>query len=235
MDKKQWQEGAKAAMPVVLGYLPVALAFGVLAQRAGMTRFEVGLMSLLVYAGSSQFIAVEMILEGVTWLPIVMTTFLVNLRHFLMSSSLSHYFNKCSLRTLCLLSAQLTDESFALAVSDPSKIENRPSYLFGLQMISQLSWVLGSVAGALFGGMIDHESYGLPFALPSLFICLLVFQIKSPHHFWMMVLAGVFSLFFKWLVPGNGYIVLAALLTAGIAVVIKERSNPKGKEASKLR
>jgi 4-azaleucine resistance transporter AzlC len=234
MDSNQWRDGMKAATPIVLGYLPVGVAFGVLAQRAGMTPFDVGLMSLLVYAGSSQFIAAELISKGVTWFPIVITTFFINLRHLLMSSTLSLYLNKNSLRTLCLLSAQLTDESFAVAMSEPSKVENRPGYLFGLQITSQFAWIGGSVAGALFGSLIDHEGYGLPFALPGLFICLLVLQIKSLQHFWMMIVAGFLSLFFKWLVPGNWYIVLAALLTSGIGVAVKMRKTTSPKSKGKV-
>ena len=109
MGSHPWREGAKAAAPIVLGYLPVGVAFGVLARRAGMAPFEVGLMSFLVYAGSSQFIAVELISEGIAWFPIVITTFFVNLRHLLMSSTVSLYLKKESLRTLTLVSAQLTD------------------------------------------------------------------------------------------------------------------------------
>ena len=180
-------------------------------------------MSFLVYAGASQFIAVEMISKGIIWFPIVLTTFFINLRHLLMSSTLSLFFNKNSLRTLGLLSAQLTDESFAVAMSDTSKILNRPKYLFGLQMTSQLAWISGSVGGAFFGSLIDHKEYGLPFALPALFICLLVLQIKGPNHFWMMVIAGISSLFFKWVFPGNWYILLATLLASGIGVAIKSK------------
>ena len=98
MDDKQFKEGAKAALPIVLGYLPVGMAFGVLARKAGLTSFEVGLMSLLVYVGASQFIAVEMISKGFMWFPIVLTTLFVNLRHLLMSSTVSLYFNKNSVR-----------------------------------------------------------------------------------------------------------------------------------------
>jgi len=191
MDNGRFRDGAKAALPIVLGYLPVGMAFGILAQKAGLTTFEAGSMSLLVYAGASQFIAVEMISKGILWFPIVLTTFFINLRHLLMSSTLSLFFNRNSLRALGLLSAQLTDESFAVAMSDSSKISNRPRYLLGLQMTSHLAWISGSVGGAFFGSLIDHREYGLPFALPALFICLLMIQIKNPHHFGMMVIAGV--------------------------------------------
>ena len=223
MDGDQFRKGMKAALPIVLGYLPVGMAFGVLARNAGLTTLEAGSMSLLVYAGASQFIAVEMISKGMIWFPIVLTTFFINLRHLLMSSTLSLYFNGNRLRTLGLLSAQLTDESFALAMSNTSKIENRPGYLFGLQITSHFAWITGSVGGALFGGLIDHKGYGIPFALPALFICLLLLQIRKVHHFYIMVVAGIFSLFFKWVLPGNWYIILTALLASGIGIYISSK------------
>jgi len=223
MDGDQFRKGMKAALPIVLGYLPVGMAFGVLARNAGLTTLEAGSMSLLVYAGASQFIAVEMISKGMIWFPIVLTTFFINLRHLLMSSTLSLYFNGNRLRTLGLLSAQLTDESFALAMSNTSKIENQPGYLFGLQITSHFAWITGSVGGALFGGLIDHKGYGIPFALPALFICLLLLQIRKVHHFYIMVVAGIFSLFFKWVLPGNWYIILTALLASGIGIYISSK------------
>ena len=229
MDKGQFREGTKAALPIVLGYLPVGIAFGLLARKAGLSTLEVTLMSMLVYAGASQFLAIEMILKGMAWFPIVLTTFFINLRHLLMSSTISLYFNKNPLRTLGLLSAQLTDESFAVAMSNTSEIENRPGYLYGLQMTSQAAWVSGSTCGALFGSLINHDGYGLPFALPGLFICLLVMQIKSFRHLWIMILGGGASLFFKWAFPGNWYILLAALLASGLGVAIEMAKGKKGK------
>jgi 4-azaleucine resistance transporter AzlC len=226
MDNHQFKEGAKAALPIVLGYLPVGVAFGILARKAGLTTFEVGWMSFLVYAGASQFIAIEMISKGILWFPIVMATFFINLRHLLMSSALSLYFKKNRFRTLSLLSAQLTDESFAVAISNTSRILDRPSYLFGLQMTSQLAWIAGSVGGSLFGKLIDHKEYGIPFALPSLFICLLLIQIKKVRHLWVMVIAGISSILFKWAFPGNWYILLTGLLASGIGMAIETKLIP---------
>lgn len=223
-----FREGVKDALPVVLGYLPVGMAFGLLARNAGLTPSEVAWMSLLVYAGASQFLAIEMIDKGMTWPPIVLATFFINLRHFLMSSNLSLYFKNTRLRLLGFLSAQLTDESFAVATSNPPKVKDNPPYLFGLQITSHFAWVIGSVGGALFGPLIKISEYGLPFAFPSLFICLLVFQLKSVRHFGIMVVAGVSSLFFKWALQGNWYILLAALLAGGIGVVV-EAINTKQK------
>jgi 4-azaleucine resistance transporter AzlC len=236
MDDHQFREGAKTALPIVLGYLPVGMAFGILARKAGLTTFEVALMSLIVYAGASQFLAIEMISKGMAWFPIVIATFFINLRHFLMSSNLSLFLKKVRLSFLGLLSAQLTDESFAVAVSNLPKVKNKTQYLFGLQMTSHLAWVSGSVGGALFGPLIKSSEYGLPFALPALFICLLVLQIKSPHHFLIMVVAGIFSLFFKWAFPGNWYILLTALFASGVGVMIKPKAqSPRDAEKSSAR
>jgi len=225
MVDNQVKGGVRAALPIVLGYIPVGVAFGVLARKAGLNPLEAGAMSFLVYAGASQFIAVEMISSGASLVPIILTTFFVNLRHLLMSSTVSLYFNRQSLRVMGLLSAQLTDESFAVAMADTSKISNRPRYLFALQMTSQLAWISGSVAGALFGSFIKSSSYGIPFALPALFICLLVLQLKSRIHFWVMGLAGIFSLFFRELLPGNWYMIGAALVAsiAGLFIELNGR------------
>jgi 4-azaleucine resistance transporter AzlC len=220
-NNSKFRDGVKSAFPIVLGYLPVGMAFGLLARNAGLTPSEVGLMSLLVYAGASQFLAVEMIFKGMTWFPIVLATLFINLRHFLMSSNLSLYFKNTRLPLLGFLSAQLTDESFAVAISNLPKVKNSPPYLFGLQMTSHLAWVIGSIGGALFGPLIKISEYGLPFALPSLFICLLVLQLKNVHHFGIMVVAGVSSLFFKWVFQGNWYILLTALLAGGIGLMVE--------------
>ena len=221
MNKSPFKEGVKAALPIVLGYLPVALTFGMLARQVGLTSLEVGFMSLFVYAGASQFLAIEMISRGMAGLSIILATFFINLRHLLMSSNLSLYFKNTRLLILSLLSAQLTDESYAVAISKLPEIKNRPPYLFGLQVTSQLAWIGGSVAGAFFSSLAKSTEWGLPFALPALFICLLVLQIKSLRHLWVMVMAGIFSLFFKWALPGNWYILVTALLASGIGILIE--------------
>jgi 4-azaleucine resistance transporter AzlC len=221
MDRGSFKEGVKAALPIVLGYLPVGITFGVLARKAGLTSCEAGLMSLFVYAGASQFLAIEMISKGIPTLSIILATCFVNLRHVLMSSNLSIYLRNIRIPLLGLLSAQMTDESYAVAISKLPWIENRPHYLLGLQIVSQLAWVVGSFAGALLSSPATSTGWGLPFALPALFICLLVLQIKNAHHFWVMVIAGMISVFFKWALPGNWYILLTALVASGIGMMIE--------------
>jgi 4-azaleucine resistance transporter AzlC len=210
------REGIKAALPIVLGYLPVGIAYGVLARAAGLSTLETGAMSLIVFAGASQFIAVGMLASGIATLPIILTTLAVNSRHLLMSSAIAPHFKGLPLKKLIPLAAQLTDESFAVAMADTVKMSGRPIYLIALQMTAWLAWFSGSLAGALFGSVVDSASFGIPFAMTALFICLLVIQIKSRAHLVVALVAGVLALSFKGILPNNLFIVAAAI-TAPLA------------------
>jgi 4-azaleucine resistance transporter AzlC len=220
---KDIREGIKAALPIVLGYLPVGMAYGVLARAAGLSTLETGAMSLFVFAGASQFIAVGMLASGAAILPIILTTFAVNLRHLLMSSAIAPYFKGLPLKKLVPLSAQLTDESFAMAMADTSKITGRPVYLIALQFTAYSAWFSGSVIGALFGSLINSASFGIPFAMTALFICLLVLQVKSKAHLAVALAAGVLALSFKGVLPNNLFIVAAAVIAPLIGLWLSQR------------
>jgi len=211
---RQFSAGARAALPIVLGYIPVGIAFGVLARQAGLSPWEALAMSLLVYAGASQFIAVEMLAAGAAALPIILTTFLGNLRHLLMSSTIACHLGRQPAGTVAAVAAELTDESFAVLMCHPERMARRPRFVIGLQVTAQLAWVGGTALGAAGGALIDSADYGIPFALPALFICLLVLQLKSWGQLAVMALAGALALLFKAALPGNWYIILAAVLAA---------------------
>ena len=230
MKFSQFRDGVRAALPIVLGYIPVGIAFGVLARKSGFSTLEAGAMSLIVYAGASQFIAIDMLAGGAAALPIILTTFLVNLRHFLMSSTISSHFKQNSLLGTAVIAAELTDESFAVAMSDTSKISGRPGFLFGLQLTAQAAWIAGTIAGAAFGPLVNSASYGIPFALPALFICLLVLQIKNMAHIAVMIMAGALSVSFKYLLPGNWNLILAAVMASAAGMWLPREEDEEEQE-----
>jgi predicted branched-subunit amino acid permease len=110
----------------------------VLARQSGLSLWEALAMSLFVYAGASQFIAVEMLAAGAAALPIILTVFLVNLRHLLMSATIACHLGRQPLGTSAAVAAELTDESFAVMMCHPEKITHRPRFVIGLQMTAQL-------------------------------------------------------------------------------------------------
>jgi 4-azaleucine resistance transporter AzlC len=220
---KTLQAGLRAAWPICLGYIPIGLAFGVLAQKAGLTALEVALMSVLVFAGSSQFIAVSMLSNGAAAAAIIMTTFMVNLRHLLMSSSLSVFLQTASRKKLSLFAYGVTDESFAINHARFSSGEWGVNRALALNHWANLTWVASTVAGGFCGQFIPAGFLGIDYALIAMFICLLISQLKGRLYILTAVFAGGFAVLLALLIPGNAYIVLASMMAATIGVICKRR------------
>lgn len=220
--------GLAAALPVCLGYVPIGLAFGVLAQKAGLTPVEIGLMSLLVYAGSSQFIGVSMLQTGAGSIPIIITTFFVNLRHFLMSSSLSIYLGNVSRKVLPLYAYGITDESFGINLNKFREGKWGIIPALAVNHATNLTWFASTVVGGIGGEFIPAGAFGIDFALSAMFICLLVFQLRGRKYIAIALIAGALSVIFSLLIPGNAYIILASIFAATIGVIFKKRQGKNG-------
>jgi len=217
------RDGLKAGWPICLGYVPIGMAFGVLAQKAGLTPVHIGLMSLLVFAGSAQFIAVSMLASGASAPAIITTTFVVNMRHVLMSSALAVYLRSAHRGLLALYAYGVTDESFAV---------NLPRFTRGTWSLpralvvnhsANLTWFVSTVAGGIGGRFIPKGALGIDYALIAMFICLLIYQIRMPIHLLTAALAGGSAVGLALLIPGNTYIVIASIAAATVGVVIKRK------------
>ncbi|UHA75913.1 AzlC family ABC transporter permease [Paenibacillus sp. 481] len=174
-------QGVKDCLPTVLGYLSIGFAAGVLERAAGLTIMEILLMSLFVYAGSAQFITAGMVLAGAPVTAIIFTIFLANLRHLLMSAALAPYFRHLPIWKNTLIGLQITDETFGVAANHlANRALGSDKWMLGLNVTAYLNWAIANVAGAFFGQWIaDPKAWGLDFALPAMFIGLLILQILS--------------------------------------------------------
>lgn len=225
------KEGMAAAWPICLGYAPLGLAFGVLAHNAGLAPWEIGLMSLFVYAGSAQFIAVSMIGSGSAVIPIILTTFTVNLRHLLMSSSLSVYLQRLGVGRLSLYAYGVTDESFALNMTRFRDGDWDWRRALALNQTANLAWIVSTIIGGYGGQFIPAGAFGIDYALPAMFICLLVFQIRGGLYVLVAVLSGLLAVAFSLLLPGNAYIVMASVTAATLGVFLRKGCG-KGREGA---
>lgn len=175
----------------------------------------------MVFAGAGQFIAVGLLKAGATFVTIVATTFLVNLRLFLMGMALQPKIKNWSKLRLGIIAAEITDETFVVASDHYS--DHEPSWPFhlGLNVTSHMAWVISSGLGASVGNLIqDPARFGLNFALPAMFIALLVGQIKNHTTLIVAVAAGIISLWARTVIPGNWHILLATVVAASLGVVI---------------
>ncbi|WP_285905195.1 AzlC family ABC transporter permease [Pseudodesulfovibrio pelocollis] len=187
-----WLSGVKQALPIVMGYLPVGAAFGVLAHKTGLSALETVLMSLLVYAGSAQLIAVAMFAAGMPPVSIVATTFVVNLRHLLMTASLTPGLKEWRQWQLGLFAYQVTDETFALHSARFARGETDRTTGFAINVTAHAAWVLASGLGYLAGaGIPDVRPLGLDYALPAMFIALLTMQVRNGLHVFVAGFTGL--------------------------------------------
>ncbi len=174
MDKKDIRsaiiEGLSAGWPICLGYIPIGLAFGVLAQKAGLNPLEIGLMSIFVFAGSAQFIAVSMLSGGAAITSIIMTTFAVNLRHLLLSSSLVVFFGNATRKKLSLFAYGVTDESFAVNLSKLKEDRWDLNRSLVVNHISNIMWVASTMIGGYSGQFIPSRAFGIDYVLTAMFI-----------------------------------------------------------------
>jgi 4-azaleucine resistance transporter AzlC len=222
--------GLIRAVPIILGYLPIGMAFGVLASTAGLSLYSAAAMSIFVFAGSAQLISVGLIASGATVASITITVFLVNLRHLLMSASLAPYLGKFKIWQQMLFSFELTDESFAVH-SAYFRQNGTPPFteIFALNFSAQLAWVCGTIIGAWIGGQFAFpiEKYGIDFALPAMFIALLVIQIEKKNHFFVALLAASLGLIFYLLGFSQLYIVLATIIAAVVGAATENNEVEK--------
>ena len=218
-------KGVKGAIPIVLGYMPIGMAFGILAVQQGLSVYDIFLMSLLVYAGSAQFISVAMIASGAVMMSIIMTTFLVNLRHLLMSASLSPFLKHIPSKAQALISYGITDETYAVAITQVSQQKMSGRYFAGLHITSQLGWVISTVVGGLLGGMMPNPTrWGIDFALSAMFIALLIMQIDNKKKVLVSICAAGISILIAMSLKGNWHIIISAVLGATIGVIIESWS-----------
>lgn len=212
----------KQALPIILGYLPVGFAYGVLARKSGISIDNTVIMSLIVFAGSAQFIAVGLIASGASALSVIITTFIVNLRHMLMSAALSPYLKKWSKLEIAGFTFQLTDESFAVHSTRFANGDTHKGETFLINSIAQLAWVGGTVLGIFSSTLIsDVKPMGLDYALPAMFIALLIFQIKDKSHVIVGLITGLLSTALALGGAGQWNVIIATLIGATLGAAVK--------------
>jgi 4-azaleucine resistance transporter AzlC len=203
-------------VPSVFVYSTV---FGGLAVQAGLRAVEVWGMSLLVFAGASQFVAVPMIAAGVSPLTIVVTTYVVNMRHYLMAATLAPAFRAFPRGWLALVAHVLNDESFAVAVArqnppDPWVYIGSAAAVFG-------SFVAGVLVGTQLGGLVaDPARWGLDFAFPAVFLALVAVQLRGRAEWLIALASAALAVAIALVLPGNWHIVITGVIVSGVAALL---------------
>lgn len=219
MDLKTLQLAFATTTPVLFGYVSVGIAFGLLLKDAGYSWVIALLMSVFVYAGAAQFLAVSFFTSNATLLEVATIIFLVNFRHMLYGLSLFEKFNITGkLKPYMIFS--LTDETYALLTStkDPAGV-NRAKYYFYITAFNQIYWVIGTLIGAAAGSFITINTQGLDFALTALFLVLLLEQWKG-HNTKLPFLIGSGCAVLSILLIGTKNMLLAAVISSMLILLL---------------
>lgn len=163
-------------VPVLTGYLFIGIAFGVMYAEKGYSFLWAMLMSLLVYAGSGQYLAVNFFVPGISFLQVIFMTLMVNIRHVFYGISLLEKFNRMGKKRWYMIFG-LTDETYSLLCTTrvPKGVEEE-KFLFAITLLNQSYWVIGSAIGGLAGALLPFNSEGIDFAMTALFVVIFVEQ-----------------------------------------------------------
>ncbi|CAH2715307.1 Inner membrane protein YgaZ [Neobacillus rhizosphaerae] len=227
-DEDSFVLGVKDCIPTLLGYLSIGFAAGVVEKTAGLSIAEIALLSFVLYAGSAQFIAAGMIAANSSTTAIIITIFFVNVRHILLSAALSPYFRHLSPFKNMLIGTLLTDETFGVAINKAAHKRNiSEKWMHGLNITAWLNWVMANIAGAYFGNWISNpEKFGLDYALPAMFIGLLVLSIlgrkKIKLDVVVAIIAVVISVGISSVFSSSLGVIAATIIASTIGMVLEK-------------
>lgn len=225
------REGVLRALPIVLGYVPVSFAFGVLAVKCQIPPGLAVAMSVLVFAGSGQFVLAGLWGAGAGALSVIVAVFVVNLRHLLMSAAMAPMLAPMRRWKRGWFGFQMTDETFGVHISAFRKgWRLDEATLLSCNVTAHVSWISGTALGAFFGGLItDVRPLGLDYALTGMFLALVVPQCASRLHVIIGIIAATLSLGLKMAGMTQWNVVVATALAAALgAWIVLRRERAEG-------
>lgn len=217
-----------ATLPVMAGYLVLGFGFGIILKSSGYGIVLAVAMSLFIYAGSMQYVAVGLLTGGASLITVALTTLMVNARHLFYGISMLDKYKNTGKRKAYLMFS-LTDETYSLVCTDHPGItpERRKDYYLIVSALNHAYWVIGSALGALIGSLISFNSEGIDFALTALFITVFVEQwLTAKQH--ASALIGVAASVFCLILFGSEHFLIPAMLVIVLLLCLQKEDKKHG-------
>ena len=214
------QQIFKSSLPVLFGYMPLGMAFGILFNDLGYAWYFATLMAVFVYAGAAQFMVIGLLAAGAGLFEIFIATFLLNSRHIFYGLSMLKKFGDWHLKKI-YLAFGLTDETYSLVTTiEPPQGIQPTDYYFSITALNHSYWIVGCTLGAWIGASIQINTQGMDFALTALFIVLLIEQwkkVKEPLPFIVAIFSSLVALYFF----SEQMLLLSIVLSIALLMTIK--------------
>lgn len=213
-----------STLPVMAGYVVLGAGFGMILKSKGYGIIWAFLMSLFIYAGSMQFVAVNLLTGGASFLTTALTTLMVNARHLFYGISMIDKYKNTGARKPYLIFA-LTDETYSLVSTGHEEMERKDyvRYCFLVSLFDQCYWVLGSVLGALIGTLFSFDTTGIDFALTALFLTILVDQWRNSKRHAPALIGLAASLICLLIFGADNFLIPSMLVIAAMLLAIRTK------------
>ena len=221
--KNEIKKAFEVSIPVMMGYGVLGFAFGLLLVSFDYSWYLAPLMSLFIYAGALQFVAISFFNAKAGFVDIAIATWFINIRQSFYGLSLLKRFKKTGKLKPYLIFG-LTDETYALltTIKDDEQLKKRWYYFF-LTAFNQSYWFIGSTLGAIVGSNIKFNTAGLEFSLTALFVVLCIEQYKNLQNIVPFLLGAIASLIALFTVPSDKMLIFSILLALLLMFTFRKR------------
>lgn len=221
--KEAFKKAFPYTIPVLTGYLFIGFAFGVMYAEKGYSAWWAVLMSVLVYAGSGQYLAVQFFAPGVSFLQMIFMTLMVNIRHVFYGLSLLDKFNRMGKKRWYMIFG-LTDETYSLLCTTkvPEGVEEE-KFLFAISLMDQSYWVAGSFIGGVFKSVLPINAEGIEFAMTALFIVIFIEQWMERKNRIPAVIGLVSAVLCLQVFGSGGFVLPTMILSILVLFVARKR------------
>lgn len=228
--KRTIRKAFTKSLPVMAGYMVLGIGFGILLKDAGYGLFWAFIMSLTIYAGSMQYVAVPFLASGASLITVALTTLMVNARHLFYGLTMIDKYKTAGKKKPYLIFS-LTDETYSLLCTDeiPDGVD-RHWYRFFVSLFNQSYWILGSVLGSLLKELLAFDTAGIDFSMTALFVTVFVEQWLSTKNHWPAVI-GLASAAACLAIFGPDSFLLPTMIAITISLLLLRKSGKgEGKE-----
>ena len=232
MSRKTLAAAFPYTLPVLMGYLSIGIVFGWMMAAIGYAPTWAAAMSVTIYAGSGQYLGVDLLANATPLADVAFLTLIINFRHLVYGLSMLEKFRGIGWRKLYMIFS-LTDETYALlaGVHPPEGVDEKGFY-FSIAVLDHLYWIGGSVLGAVAGSLITINTEGIDFAMTALFIVIAVEQWRSTRqHLPALLGAGVTVVCLLLLGQENGRFLIPALVLMIVLLLALRPSLERGDKA----
>jgi 4-azaleucine resistance transporter AzlC len=230
MKKQTLRTAFLATIPVMAGYLVLGTAFGILTADKGLSLIWPLAMSLFIYAGSMQFVAINLLTGGASLVSAALMTLMVNARHLFYGVTMLDKYKKAGKEKPYLIFS-LTDETFALVCNGAPKDVSPRLYYFFVSLLNQCYWVIGSVLGSLLGSAMTFDTSGIDFAMTALFVVIFTEQILTAKSLIPPITGVVCSVCCLLLFKSERFLIPSMLCITAVLLLCGAKE-PKKKEES---